>query len=77
MWTVCRVLYFTEEQADFVFILFFCHFQIVKGETELSLEGAEGIGSELSRVHIVQKNKQMADMLKVKKKYTHIKTLTY
>ncbi len=39
--------------------------QACEGETELSLEGAQGIGSEMERVHIVQKNKQMADMLKV------------
>ena len=35
-----------------------------EGETDLSLEGAQNIGSEMSRIHIAEKNKQMADMLK-------------
>ena len=29
------------------------------------MEGASNVGSEMSRVHIAEKNKQMADMLKV------------
>lgn len=32
----------------------------------LSMEGAANVGSEMSRIHIAEKNKQMADMLKVK-----------
>ena len=34
-------------------------------QTEFSMEGAANVGSELSRVHIAEKNKQTAEMLKV------------
>ena len=30
------------------------------------MEGAANVGSEMNRVHIAEKNKQMADMLKVR-----------
>ena len=30
------------------------------------MEGASNVGSEMSRIHIAEKNKNMADMLKVK-----------
>ena len=36
-----------------------------EGQTELSMEGAANVGSEMDRVHIAEKNKQMAAMLKV------------
>jgi hypothetical protein len=34
------------------------------GQTELSMEGAANVGSEMDRQHIAEKNKQMAEMLK-------------
>ena len=36
------------------------------GTTELTMEGVAGVGSELERVHIAEKNKAMAAKLKVK-----------
>ena len=36
------------------------------GATELTLEGVSGVGSELERIHIAEKNKAMAAKLKVK-----------
>ena len=35
------------------------------GTTEFSLEGVSGVGSELERVHIAERNKAMAAKLKV------------
>ena len=37
----------------------------MSGTTELSMEGVKGVGSELERVHIAEKNKAMAAKLKV------------
>lgn len=42
----------------------FCS-QTTEGTTDFSMEGARNVGSELERIHIAEKNKQMADMLKV------------
>lgn len=39
------------------------------GTTDLSLEGVAGLGSELERVHIAERNKAMAAKLKVRKNY--------
>jgi len=36
----------------------------LSGTTELSMEGVRGVGSELERVHIAEKNKAMAAKLK-------------
>ncbi len=38
----------------------------IKGDTDLGLEGVAGVDSELSRVHIQEKNKAMAAKLKVR-----------
>ena len=38
----------------------------MSGTTELSMEGVKGVGSELERVHIAEKNKAMAAKLKVR-----------
>ena len=35
------------------------------GATELTLEGVSGVGSEMERIHIAEKNKAMAAKLKV------------
>ena len=35
------------------------------GATELTLEGVSGVGSEMQRIHIAEKNKAMAEKLKV------------
>ena len=40
-------------------------FPQMSGTTELSMEGVKGVGSELERVHIAEKNKAMAAKLKV------------
>lgn len=37
----------------------------MEGTTDFSLEGVENIGSEMERVHITEKNKSMAQKLKV------------
>ena len=37
------------------------------GATELTLEGVSGVGSEMERIHIAEKNKAMAAKLKVRK----------
>ena len=36
-----------------------------QGATELTLEGVAGVGSEMERIHIAEKNKAMAAKLKV------------
>ena len=43
------------------------------GATELTLEGVAGVGSEMERIHIAEKNKAMAEKLKV----PHIHTCMY
>ena len=35
------------------------------GATELTLDGVSGVGSEMERIHIAEKNKAMAAKLKV------------
>ena len=40
------------------------------GATELTLEGVSGVGSEMERIHIAEKNKAMAAKLKVMHMYT-------
>ena len=44
----------------------------VTGQTELSMEGVAGVGSELERVHIAEKNKAMAAKLKVSMSVQHV-----
>ena len=39
------------------------------GATELTLEGVSGVGSEMERIHIAEKNKAMAAKLKVMHMY--------
>ena len=41
------------------------------------MEGAANVGSEMSRVHIAEKNKQMADMLKVQEYVPHTLVVFY
>ena len=42
-----------------------------EGATELTLEGVAGVGSEMERIHIAEKNKAMAAKLKVMR-YIHV-----
>ena len=44
------------------------------GATELTLEGVAGVGSEMDRIHIAEKNKAMAEKLKVL--YIHVRVCT-
>jgi len=37
----------------------------VEGTTDFSLEGVANVGSEMERIHITEKNKSMAEKLKV------------
>ena len=42
------------------YIYILTSFPQMSGTTELSMEGVKGVGSELERVHIAEKNKAMA-----------------
>lgn len=39
--------------------------EVLEGTTDFSLEGVANVGSEMERVHITEKNKSMAEKLKV------------
>ena len=38
---------------------------VLEGTTDFSLEGVANVGSEMERIHITEKNKSMAEKLKV------------
>ena len=50
--------------CDSIMYVILIHLQGV-GATELTLDGVSGVGSEMERIHIAEKNKAMAAKLKV------------